>query len=95
MLLSEATLTETDTRFLAALCADPAIGRAVDQTRAFVAMVHEKDMARSEPWLARVHGRPLGDFAEGLRRDRAAVEAALRLPWSTGPVEGGSPSSSR
>lgn len=33
-------------------------------------------------------GGPLAGFAEGLRRDRAAVEAALALPWSTGPVEG-------
>ena len=36
----------------------------------------------------RAGGAPLAGFAEGLRRDRAAVEAALSLPWSTGPVEG-------
>jgi len=27
-------------------------------------------------------------FADGLRRDRAAVEAALAMEWSNGPVEG-------
>jgi Transposase len=27
-------------------------------------------------------------FARGVEADRAAVEAALSLPWSTGPVEG-------
>ena len=27
-------------------------------------------------------------FARSLRQDRDAVQAALRLPWSTGPVEG-------
>lgn len=27
-------------------------------------------------------------FANGLKRDLAAVRAALSLPWSTGPVEG-------
>jgi transposase len=32
-------------------------------------------------------GRGIG-LAEGLRRDRAAVEAALALSWSTSPVEG-------
>jgi transposase len=26
-------------------------------------------------------------FADGLRRERAEVLAALSLPWSTGPVE--------
>ncbi|HEY3268695.1 MAG TPA: transposase [Armatimonadota bacterium] len=27
-------------------------------------------------------------FAKGLEQDRAAVEAAMALPWSNGPVEG-------
>jgi transposase len=27
-------------------------------------------------------------FADGLRRERTEVLAALTLPWSTGPVEG-------
>jgi transposase len=27
-------------------------------------------------------------FAEGLRRERAELLAALELPWRTGPVEG-------
>lgn len=34
----------------------------------------------------RRHGH--GGFAGGLKRDLAAVRAALSLPWSTGPVEG-------
>jgi transposase len=64
------------------------IGSAIEQARAFVAMIREKDAARLEPWLEDARGGPLGGFAEGLRRDRAAMEAALRLPWSTSPVEG-------
>ena len=32
--------------------------------------------------------RELKSLAEGMERDYAAVEAALRLPYSTGPVEG-------
>jgi transposase len=27
-------------------------------------------------------------FADGLRRERAALLAALTLPWTTGPVKG-------
>ena len=30
----------------------------------------------------------LADFAAGLRRDLAAVQAALDLPWTTSPAEG-------
>ena len=30
----------------------------------------------------------LRDFAEGLRRDGAAVHAAVALPWSNGQTEG-------
>jgi transposase len=88
MLLSDTKLADTDTAFLAVLCADPAIGSAVDQARAFVAMIRTRDAAWFEPWLESARRGPLGGFAEGLRRDRKAVEAALRLPWSTGPVEG-------
>ncbi len=31
---------------------------------------------------------PLAEFAAGLRRDFAAVQAALDLPWTTSPAEG-------
>ncbi len=44
-----------------------------------------------ETWLAQVEatGIPeLQGFAAGLRRDKAAVTAALSLPYSNGQVEG-------
>jgi len=44
-----------------------------------------------ELWLQACQASPsvaLRNCAEWLRRDYAAVQAALRLPWSTGPVEG-------
>jgi hypothetical protein len=31
---------------------------------------------------------PVRRFATGLRADRAAVQAAVTLPWSQGPLEG-------
>ena len=43
------------------------------------------------PWLSAAQAsdlRELKSLAEGMERDYAAVEAALRLPYSTGPVEG-------
>jgi transposase len=39
-------------------------------------------------WLAAAGETALTGFAEGIKRDLAAVRAALSLPWSTGPVEG-------
>jgi len=44
-----------------------------------------------EPWLRRTETSGLPAFARlaaSLRRDPAAVTAAIALPWSQGPVEG-------
>ena len=41
--------------------------------------------SRSEPLLS--GGTPLADFAAGLGRDRATVQAALDMPWTTSPAE--------
>ena len=46
---------------------------------------------RLDAWLsaAAASGQPeLVSFADGLRRERPELLAALSLPWSTGPVEG-------
>jgi transposase len=42
-------------------------------------------------WLTRGEASPSPEvrrFAEGIRRDEAAVLAAVTEPWSNGPVEG-------
>jgi transposase len=39
-------------------------------------------------WLTAAAGTPLEGFAESLRKDMAAVRAALATPWATEPVEG-------
>jgi transposase len=41
-----------------------------------------------DPWIAAARQSALRGFADSIERDRAVVEAALILPWSTGPVEG-------
>lgn len=41
-----------------------------------------------ETWLAEAEESLLGAFARGLRRDQAAVTAALREPWSNRQAEG-------
>ncbi|MBP2312975.1 transposase [Azospirillum soli] len=41
-----------------------------------------------DSWLAAADDTALAGFAEGVKRDLAAVRAGVTLPWSTGPVEG-------
>jgi transposase len=58
---------------------------------AFQALVHERDADGLEGWLRAAEASAVPElrtFAQGVRRDRAAVEAALQLPWSQGQVEG-------
>ena len=57
----------------------------------FVQMVKQRQAQRLDPWLARAHQSAsveLRGVAAGIKRDYAAVKAALSLPWSQGQVEG-------
>jgi transposase len=57
----------------------------------FVQMVKQRQAHRLDPWLAQAHQSSsveLRGFASGIKRDYAAVKAALSLPWSQGQVEG-------
>jgi transposase len=57
----------------------------------FVQMVKQRQARRLDSWLARASQRSSGElqgFASGIKRDYAAVKAALTLPWSQGQVEG-------
>jgi transposase len=57
----------------------------------FVKMVKQRQSRQLDPWLAQAHQSSsveLGGFASGIKRDYAAVQAALSLPWSQGQVEG-------
>jgi len=54
-------------------------------------MIRKQQADEFDAWLQACQASAsveLRNCAEWLRRDSAAVHAALRLPWSTGPVEG-------
>ena len=68
--------------------AAPAITEAVTLVRAFAAMIRQHEVDALDPWIAAARQSALRGFAESIQRDRAAIKAALTLPWSTGPVEG-------
>lgn len=79
----------TERAFVAALMAEaPKLARTIEAARAFRAMVRGKQGGDLDGWLAAADDTALAGFAEGIKRDLAAVHAGLTLPWSTGPVEG-------
>ena len=54
-------------------------------------MVRERNVEALPAWLAEVQAssiREFHQFAQGLERDRAAIEMALSRPESNGVVEG-------
>jgi transposase len=70
-------------------CPELEIARAL--VEAFGRMVRERNLAALDPWLhlARASGLPeLQEFAAGIGRDKAAVQAALSYSWSNGQTEG-------
>jgi transposase len=84
--------TGEDHRLLEQLTAhSPALAEAVALAQDFAGLIRRRQPARLEPWLRRAATSaimPFRRFATGLRADMAAVQAAVTLPWSQGPVEG-------
>jgi transposase len=73
------------------LAADLEVATGYRLLQQFRALVKDRDTAALDTWLTDARQSTLAPFvslANGLVADRHAVEAALRLPWSTGPVEG-------
>ena len=70
-------------------CAD--IATAVPLVEEFQRLVRTRDRAALTTWLTTAYTcdlREFREFAAGLRRDCAAVEAAVTSEWSSGQVEG-------
>jgi transposase len=85
----EAKQTTEERAFLAALIArSPALAEAKRLGDEFVRMLHERAGAAFDPWLDAAARSELRSFAVGIRRDEAAVRAAVTSPWSNGQVEG-------
>jgi transposase len=75
--------------FAETLCAlSPEIAISVELAKQFRRMMQEHDASAWLPWRKAARQSPLHGFVMQLQRDAAAVQAALTLPWSTGPVEG-------
>ncbi len=76
-------------RHVFVLCPDVRLLQTL--TCQFCALIRDRDATGLAPWLCAAEASncaELRGFAEGLRRDRVAVDAALTLPWSQGVTEG-------
>lgn len=71
------------------MCADAAMAYPLSQS--FGQMIRERQADQFDAWLEEAEASTLPDlrnFATSLRRDYAAVQAGLSLPWSNGQTEG-------
>jgi len=70
----------------------PDIKIAADLTNGFTKMVRERDKSSFEAWIRAATEphlpKPIHSFAANLKKDQAAVKAALEQPWSNGQLEG-------
>jgi transposase len=67
------------------------LSAALNLADEFAALIRKLSPGTLTAWLARAEASPcpeLRRFAEGIRRDEAAVQAAVSERWSNGPVEG-------
>ena len=69
----------------------PDLRAALDLSDEFTALIRKRSRGTLKEWLLRAEVSPcpeVRNFAEGIRRDESAVNAAMTTRWSNGPVEG-------
>ena len=89
LMAKSATLSEPDGLFVVRLLTEePALGIAIKWAKQLNAMLRHRVSENLDELLHAADGTLLANFAAGLRRDFDAVKAALKLPWTTSPVEG-------
>jgi transposase len=78
-------------RVAAIRAAAPALAEGMDLADAFAALLRRQAEKTLTEWLQQAEACAVPElrrFAQGVRRDEAAVQAAVTQPWSNGPVEG-------
>ena len=68
--------------------AAPDIVAAHDVVDAFHALIRKRDPSGLDAWISAALASPVASFAKGVTADRAAIAAAIELPWSSGQTEG-------
>jgi transposase len=84
-------LDEQDQHTLSFLRQDTAVNRAYELAQQLIAMVKERSADSLEAWLLLCTQSGIVEvenFAHGLQKEFTALQAALTLPYSNGPIEG-------
>ena len=66
----------------------PVVAATHELVDAFHKLVREKDDRALDAWLERALPSAIVPFARGIVADKAAVTAAIELPWSNSQTEG-------
>jgi transposase len=69
----------------------PALNAALNLAEELAGMFRQSITKPLDDWLKEAEASESGElrsFADGLKQDQAAVQAAIAEPWSNGPVEG-------
>jgi transposase len=92
MLSSASHLTEAERGVLEDfLQVNPLLDRGYELKTRFHTLLAKRDLPALEPWLQAAAASELPSFqavARSFRQDIDAIQAALTMPWSTGPCEG-------
>jgi transposase len=70
------------------LAQTPDLRAAASAARRLAGLLRKADTGELVTVLEEMAATPLARFAEGLKRDAAAIQNALELPWTTSPAEG-------
>ena len=87
----EKRTAEAEVRLGKIRAASPDLTIVLDLADEFTALIRKRSTGTLAEWLSRAEVSPCPEvrhFAEGIRRDESAVNAAVTLPWNNGPVEG-------
>jgi transposase len=83
--------THAQARLAAIRSASPDLASALGLADEFAALVRKRSTGTLGEWLSRAENSPcpeIKNFARGIRDDESAVNAAVTMAWSNGPVEG-------
>jgi len=82
---------EAQARLDAIQTVSPDLRAALKLGDEFTALIRKRSTGTLKAWLLRAETSPcpeVRNFAEGIRRDESAINAAITTRWSNGPVEG-------
>jgi transposase len=90
MLMSETdALPRPEKALVSVLLAQtPGLAAAITAAKRLHRLLRRESQERLDDVLDAAAATPLASFAASIRRDQAAVQAALDLPWTTSPAEG-------